>query len=162
MANYANQKTIKINRTTPKVGDGNRFLQIYETSICEASKNLTPNGFKLYLYLATNKDGYNADYSPQAFANKYGVGIDSARRITQNLIDNGYLIHLGGNKYEFYETPQKKKEVKISINEETRFIEQTDGTFIQMTYTEVYNELKNDYPAEIIAEVWETAKKEVG
>lgn len=163
MATYPNQKHFTINRINP-LTEKKQFLSITCENLALASRNL--NGevpFKFYLYLCSNQDGYSFDYSPQHFANVYGVSIDSARRAADRLIETGYLIRDEKHKngFVFYETPQEKKtSIKIpEIKEEKRLFEQEDGSFKAMTYTQVYNELKEVYSEETIKEqVWNKAE----
>ena len=157
MAQYANQKTIKVNRDTPTKGKG-QFLQIYTQRLSEASRTLSPVGFKLYLYFASNQDGYEKDYSPRDFANIYGVSYESARKAPQNLIENGYLIAEGANKLVFYEEPQVvNEETKLELpQEEKRLAKQDDGSYKPMTYSEIWKELKDNYPEETIKRFWNT------
>lgn len=156
MATYANQKTIKINRTTPEKGKG-QFLQIYSQNLSEASRLLTAVGFKLYLYLASNQNNYEKDYSPRDFANVYGVSYESARKAPKNLIDNGYLIP-NDNKLEFFETPQQVEipiEEKFEIpEEEKRWMPTKNGGRAPITYDELYNGLKDKKSETTIQNIW--------
>ena len=68
------------------------------------------------------------------------------------------------NTYEFFEVSQKKEDkpkIKSAVLEEKRFIEQDNGEFIRMTYPELFEELKDYYPPEVIKEVWDNAKEEI-
>lgn len=158
MATYANQKTFTIHRDKVEQRGDKQYLIIYSDRLDEASRSLCPVGLKLYLYLITNKDGYNKDFSPRHFANVYGVSIDSAYKATQNLIDNGYLKFSGGNHYDFYETPQIESP-HIAVETETRLMRQTDGTYLEMSYAQVYEELKGALPLERIDSIWNAAKE---
>ena len=79
MAQYANQRTYIIHRINP-INKGVVYLSIAASALANASRILTPTSFKLYLYLATNKDGYSLDFSPKHFSELYGVSYDSARK----------------------------------------------------------------------------------
>lgn len=156
MATYANQKTFTINRITPAPGSGKQYISIHTQTLAAAARNLSPVGFKLYLYLASNQNGYEKDYSPRDFANIYGVSIDAARKAPQNLMDCGYLILTHGNKYAFFEEPQEiASKTSIALPKcEKRLIPQDDGTEKAMSYMEVYNELKDNYSEEEIKNFW--------
>lgn len=156
MANYANQKTFTINRTIPSFNDGKQFLSIYAHSLAHASRELTPVGFKLYLYLASNKDKYIKDYSPQDFANVYGVSYEAARKAPQNLEENGYLVHLGANKYEFFEEPQEPKEKEIIFEPERRSFN-IKGKLYTFTYEEFLEQVKGFSP-ERINKIWNSGE----
>ena len=162
MAHYPNQKHFTINRINPLMAK-KQYLSITCENIAEASRRLSGEiPFKFYLYLCSNQDNYSFDYSPQHFANIYGVSLDSARRAPEKLIEAGYLVPSEKHKngFDFFEIPQEKKtSIKINIVEEKRLFEQEDGSMKAMTYLEVYNELKEQLPESYIKEqVWNIAE----
>ena len=73
---------------------------------------------KLYLYLSSNKDGFNWTLNPSAYADWLGVDYTSKGRTVRKAIDegiadleaNGYLEILGEDKYRFLEQKVPKKE----------------------------------------------------
>ena len=159
---FPNQKHFKINRNNPLAlgAEKKQFVALYTENVAAASRNISGEvAFKLYLYLAANADNYEFDFSPQHFANIYGVSIDAAKKAVQKLIDAGYLTPSKKykNSYEFYEVPQEKPaSIKyVSEDEELRLIPQDDDTFKPMTYIEVYQELiKQNIPESKIEEYW--------
>lgn len=159
---FPNQKHFKINRNNPLAlgAEKKQFMALYTENVAAASRNISGEvAFKLYLYLAANADNYEFDFSPQHFANIYGVSIDAAKKAVQKLIDAGYLTPSKKykNSYEFYEIPQEKpSSIKyVSEDEELRLIPQDDDTFKPMTYIEVYQELiKQNIPESKIEEYW--------
>ena len=161
MATYPNQKHFTINRINP-LTEKKQFLSITCENLALASRNL--NGeipFKFYLYLCSNQDGYSFDYSPQHFANVYGVSLDSARRAADKLIEAGYLVRDEKHKngFVFYETPQEKKSsIKRKTDVEKRLIEQEDGTFKAMSFSELCRGLSELSETEIKEEYWNTAE----
>ena len=72
----------------------------------------------------------------------------------------GYLIQTASNEYQFYEEPQKIIGLAIPLNEEKRWMPQDDGTFILMTFNDVYAELKDNYHPDVIKEFWLGCRKE--
>ena len=101
MITYANQKVLHINK-------GNyteNYLTIGINEWAEASKNLSPNTFKLYLYLSSNKDGFDLALSRQATMNLLGISKDSYIRGVKELEDKHYIILKQGNIYDFYTVP---------------------------------------------------------
>ena len=147
-----NQRSITINRNIPEKG-GKQFLTIYTETLAAASKIIAGEvPFKLYLYLCANRDKFDTFYSPQAFANIYGVSAESGRRAFTQLEEKGFLINKGNNHYEFYELPQNKPSISVKI--ERRNVPQTDGSFIPMTYKEVCNELCAELSEPEIKEYW--------
>lgn len=59
--------------------------------ILKASKELTANGMKLYLYLAKNPDGYSFYFSPADFCQTYDITDRTFRRAREELVEKGYL-----------------------------------------------------------------------
>lgn len=59
--------------------------------VLKASKELTANGMKLYLYLAKNQDGYNFYFSSADFCQTYDITDRTFRRAREELIEKGYL-----------------------------------------------------------------------
>lgn len=105
-AKNANQRTIIIQRTIPEKGGKQPFLMVYSDVITQASRNLGGGvSFKLFIYLLSNQNGFSLDYSPQHFANLYGVHLDSAKKSVTTLIDAGYLTRTNTNTYMFSEYP---------------------------------------------------------
>jgi hypothetical protein len=51
MSSYANQKKYHINK---KIEEGDVFVMLSWEQYIQASKELTPSGLKLYMYLAKN------------------------------------------------------------------------------------------------------------
>ena len=117
MAKHANQKTITIKREVVKKGENN-FLTIKFENINRAMKELSGNGFKVYVYLCENKDGYKFDLSTAALEKATGVPAKNFNRTREELVQKGYLIELGGNSYEFREIGVPQNEESIPQNEE--------------------------------------------
>ena len=62
----------------------------------------------LYLYLASNADGFMLALSPAAIRQAVGMPPSTYRDQFVKLIDKGYLIQRGeSNTFDFYETPQR-------------------------------------------------------
>jgi hypothetical protein len=62
----------------------------------------------LYLYLASNADGFMLALSPVAIRQAVGMPPSTYRDQFVKLIDKGYLIQRGNsNTFDFYETPQR-------------------------------------------------------
>ena len=162
MAFYANQKHFTIHRKDP-IKEKKQYLAITRDNLTMAARTLKGDvAFKFYLYLAANIDSYEFDYSPQHFANVYGVSIDSARRAADKLVEAGYLVKDENNKngFEFFETPQNKRiKVTDTVLEKKKLIPQDNGEFLEMTFTEVYNELKENYPLDTIKEYWDSMEE---
>lgn len=143
-----NQRNITINRKDA-LSSGRQYLAINCDTLAEASRNISGEvPFKLYLYLASNKNGYEFSFSPQHFSNIYGCSIDASRKAFVKLIESNYIINKGNNSFEFFETPQERRP-RLDIQPERRSYK---GQLF--TYKEVYEELSGDLMEEEIKEIW--------
>ena len=98
---FPNQKLVYINK--PKYES--MYLSVGIDEWVEASENLAPNTFKVYLYLCSNKNGYPLALSRQAVKNLLGISGDSYKRAIRELTDKGYITFSHGNVYNFYTVP---------------------------------------------------------
>lgn len=143
-----NQRDIIINRKDA-LSSGRQYLAINCDTLAEASRNISGEvPFKLYLYLASNKNGYEFSFSPQHFSNIYGCSIDATRKAFVKLIESNYIINKGNNSFEFFETPQERRP-RLDIQPERRSYK---GQLF--TYKEVYEELSDNLMEEEIKEIW--------
>ena len=143
-----NQRNIIINRKDA-LSSGRQYLAINCDTLAEASRNISGEvPFKLYLYLASNKNGYEFSFSPQHFSNIYGCSIDASRKAFVKLIEANYIINNGNNSFEFFETPQERRP-RLDIQPERRSYK---GQLF--TYKEVYEELSGELMEEEIKEIW--------
>ena len=104
MADYTfpNQRVIKINREAAK----SDFLGIKNTNWQSAARDLGAHATMLYLYLASNANGYNIALSPVAVRQAIGMARSTFHDQFHKLLDKGYLVPSNGNSFEFYEVPQ--------------------------------------------------------
>lgn len=143
-----NQRNVIINRKDA-LSSGRQYLAINCDTLAEASRNISGEvPFKLYLYLASNKNGYEFSFSPQHFSNIYGCSIDASRKAFVKLMESNYIINKGNNSFEFFETPQERRP-RLDIQPERRSYK---GQLF--TYKEVYEELSGDLMEEEIKEIW--------
>lgn len=156
MAHYANQKTIIIHRSNP-IGEKKQYLAIDCQALSTAARTLTPSGLKLFLYLASNQDGYQKDFSPKDFSNIYGVSVDAARKARLDLQANGYLVENENGKLEFYEQPREKR--KLATKPQKRKFEMDDGSFVCLTYGEFSEGMNEEgYSPEEITNIWNSGE----
>lgn len=154
-AQYANQNIYQINREFPKAGANRSFLTIYCDNVYNAFQNLSGEAaIKLYIYLASNKDGYNLNFSPKHFATTCGMSEASARAAAKQLVEKGYLVQDANNHYQFYEVPQITKHIVMRPAVEQRIAQYDDGTSVVVSYNEYYNNLKDDYSLTEIDKSW--------
>ena len=110
---YPNQRLIKINREKAT----SDFLGIKNENWQAASRDLGAHALQLYLYLASNANGYKLALSPTAVRQAIGMARSTYHDQFHRLIDKGYLIPITGNSYAFFEVPQSAAQSKNSVTE---------------------------------------------
>lgn len=101
---YPNQRNIKINRERATAD----FLGIKNNNWQAAARDLGAHALMLYLYFASNADGFMLSLSPAAIRQAVGMPPSTYRDQFVKLIDKGYLIQRGNsNTFDFYETPKR-------------------------------------------------------
>ena len=99
-----NQRLIEIHRERAT----SDFLGIKNSHWQAAARDLGAHALMLYLYFASNANGYMLALSPTAIRQAVGMPPSTYRDQFTKLIDRGYLVQRGdGNTYDFYETPQR-------------------------------------------------------
>ena len=88
----------------------------------------------LYLYLASNADGYNIALSPVAVRQAIGMARSTYHDQFHRLVDKGYLIPANGNTFEFYEVPQTAAQTKNEVSEDELNFEAAPSCDIQMLF----------------------------
>lgn len=82
------------------------FLCIKNEHWIKANKDLSPFGLQLYLYLASNADGYNFNLSQEDAEKNAGIRRTTFHTYINLMIEKGYLVKSKGNCYDFYEVPR--------------------------------------------------------
>lgn len=99
-----NQRLIAIHRERA----ASDFLGIKNSHWQAAARDLGAHALMLYLYFASNANGYLLALSPAAIRQAVGMPQSTYRDQFTKLIDRGYLVQRGdSNTYDFYETPQR-------------------------------------------------------
>lgn len=153
---YPNQKMVWIHRDMPKQTKENKraFVAAYTEAIEAAARNIhKPTSFKLFMYFLCNKDEYRFALSPQDFANRYGVSLDSAKDAVNDLIALGYLVLREKKTYDFYETPHNDDLEPVEAVRKK--FETKSGKVLELTFTELVEKLGSKERAE---EKWRNAK----
>ena len=105
---YKNQKLIIVKKSACD----NNFLQVNNDEWSYACKELKDSTFKLYIYLASNRNGYQIALSPAAANNATGISKKSYYRAVDELLEKGYLVKfdsdnkVGNEGYYFYTMPK--------------------------------------------------------
>ena len=106
MANYANQKTIKLGHLSDikhKEGKQEQFLQpVNWAPLKEAMRLLSGNGFKLYMYLLSWEGKGVYDFSPAGIAKETKMSDEGARKARNELVEKGFLIPMDNGHLEFF------------------------------------------------------------
>ena len=130
-----NQLTVKIQKPQYK----EKFLQIGIDEWIHAANIFPPATFKLYLYLAGNKDNFSLELSQQAVQNTIGIKKTAYHDGLNELKEAGYLKPLKGNIWSFSpRIPEEGKEKGESANANTESslevnISKTEETTIPMS-----------------------------
>ena len=98
----ANQRLVTIHRERVEQD----FLGIKNENWMAACRDLDYPATILYLYLASNANNYQLALSPAAIQNALDMPRSTYRDQINKLINKGYLVERGGNRYDFYERPQ--------------------------------------------------------
>lgn len=99
-----NQRLVTVHRERAQ----SDFLGIKNENWQAAARDLGAHALMLYLYFASNANGFTLALSPAAIRQAVGMPTSTFRDQFSKLIDRGYLVRRGnGNTYDFYETPQR-------------------------------------------------------
>lgn len=85
------------------------YNNLRKTTICAASRLFNGSAFRIYLYMCMNKNGYEFALSSQDVMSVMGISSSSYKRGIKELIEKGWLIPLGGNKYKVIKNKCIKK-----------------------------------------------------
>lgn len=104
-----NQRVVAIHREHAS----SDFLGIKNEHWQAAARDLGAHALMLYLYFASNANGYVLALSPAAIRQAVGMAASTYRDQFLKLVDKGYLVQRGsGNTYDFYETPQRETRLR--------------------------------------------------
>ena len=116
-----NQRIIYIKRDS--VDARKDFFKIGHKQLNKAAADLGGNAFKLYVYLANNKDSYKLELSSKDFIQWSGTSDSTYDRAFKELKEKGYLIKAPDKKniYLFVEESrnydERHKEDKIILSD---------------------------------------------
>lgn len=123
---YPNQRKIKVKRYSERVQKD--FFKISNRNLQIAMYNLKGNTFKLYCYLADNKNGYEMDLYPCDFQKIANVSYDTYKRSFNELLEQGFLLRhkSDSNIFMFVEESTKKLDCPIDENDQIESIREED------------------------------------
>ena len=136
---YPNQKIVTIHKTP--VDAQNIYLRIKKEAMQNASRNLSGEEFRAFMYLASNQDNYEMALSTEDMAAKMGGSIRGMQSAVRKLIKKGYLVQQHKNHYDFYESPNENQE-KQDLAQKKESKPQKNG-MIKNQKTSFYQEEKN-------------------
>ncbi len=108
---FPNQRTICVHRERAE----SDFLGIKNENWKAAARDLSAHAFKLYIYLASNKDNFKLALSPAAVRQEIGMARSTYHDQFHVLVDKGYLVPAHGSTFDFYEVPQSGTQLKNSM-----------------------------------------------
>lgn len=101
---YPNQKSIIIQKSA--CDKNNPYATISTCALETAMRSLKGEAFKLWIYLARNRNGLTTALSA-SHAIVCGIGSKSSYdRAVKTLVESGYLVQIDGNNYAFFDLPQ--------------------------------------------------------
>ena len=114
-----NQRVIYIMRDSENARSN--YFKIGHKQLDKAVNDLNANTFKLYIYLANNKDNYKLELSSKHFILWSGTSDSTYDRAFKELKEKGYLIEIPDKKNRYFFVEESKtynerhKEDKIII-----------------------------------------------
>lgn len=115
MANYANQKTVKITNINSIYSDessGELFLHSVKWKYIQAAKKiLTDSGFVVWLYFLKWSGIEQKDFSPAQIKEEFGISENGARNGFEDLMRKGYISKIEDKKNLYIFTPVSTTEV---------------------------------------------------
>ena len=113
MYSYPNQNFIQIHEQSYS----RDFLQIGISEWQRASKELTPSAFKIYLYLASNKDNFRMALSKQDIKDKLEISFTRFYEAIKLLRRMHYICCSGSNQFHFFLSPNPDFEKEHGIGD---------------------------------------------
>lgn len=115
MANYANQKTVKITNINNIYSDersGDAFLHSIKWKYIQAAKKiLTDSGFTVWLYFLKWSGSERKDFSPAQIKEEFGISENGARNGFEDLVRKGYISKIEDKNNLYVFTPISATEV---------------------------------------------------
>lgn len=105
----ANQRIIKIHKENQQKDP---FVALnLDTMACVYNDLGSAYAFYFYLCLCGNADGFNLEFSPQYFKDRFGLPISTTHDQFKKLVEKKYLIPKNekSNIYDFYYLPEHLK-----------------------------------------------------
>lgn len=103
MNTVSNQKVVEVNKC--KCDSKNLYSCINLKAMENAAQVLTAPAFKMWVYFASNQDGYTFALSSKEIEERWGMKRKQYSNAVNELIENNYLVPISEktNKYTFME-----------------------------------------------------------
>lgn len=123
---YPNQKRITI--TKEPIGKSDYYLRVRKDALRQAAQTLQAGSFKLYIYLADNKEGFALNLSQIAVERDFGIKKNQFYKAVEDLIRAGYLYQPDPsvNNWVFRERIDKTDDLETFPNKEEAFPNKED------------------------------------
>ena len=113
-----NQRTIEVVKM--RADKEHKYTTNNLEALDEAALRLqTKGGFKLYMYIAKNQNGYNFSLSSSDFCRWSGLGIAAYNSAFEELKEQGYLVPKSSKdketRFTFYDKAQNDFEEEVII-----------------------------------------------
>ena len=96
--------------------------------------------------------------TPKDVADKWGMSLDTARNCFNNLIDKGFIVPSGKNKFKFYDKNQKSNiKIKPIIEKRKSFFDDETGENFKFTYKELLETVGDKETADTL---WKEAEED--
>lgn len=102
-AAYANQVIVTMG-AKPLMDSSHPYTKTNIDAMQQAMCNLKEAGLKMWLYLSKNEPGFQLGLSRKA-CEEWGIKKGSYYNGIEDLKNNGYLVEVGSNEYQFNEIP---------------------------------------------------------
>jgi hypothetical protein len=116
-----NQRIIKIHKDNQQKDP---FVALNLDTMASVYNDLgSAYAFYFYLCLCGNADGFNLEFSPQHFKDRYGLPISTTHDQFKKLVEKKYLIpkQENSNIYDFYYIPEHLKDQENQTQPPFRF-----------------------------------------
>lgn len=118
---FPNQRMIKINTMYVDTNSERNSFILYKDVTFEAMRKLKPSTFKVWLFLASNKNGYNLEYSPAYLEKVIDISPQTAKNAFDELREKKYIISTKNNYiFNFFLVPKDDNSIikETSIGEQ--------------------------------------------
>lgn len=116
---YPNQKIVTVHKAP--ANSTNYYGILNKLAAQRASRELTQNEMRVYLYLTLNQTNFQMALSTSYISQNYGGSVDGLQAAIKGLIKKGYLVKEKGNHYHFYDDPEMANHVsEDSIQDDIR------------------------------------------